>query len=128
MVENSTTTGVNVAQLVGRHDGTLDVRVYDWSSFLTEYFRPLPGIKKYHHFRFSKDEPGVVYSKLYSDSEEVRFMLLKDINAYPPMSLPTEIKPTGLDENRQNYLYKEIRQFCRPGTEDIVCPKPVGAV
>ena len=43
---------VNVAQLVGEADGTSHVSVGDWHSYLNAAFRPLPGIKQHHHFRF----------------------------------------------------------------------------
>ena len=63
MVEGSSTVGVNKAHLVGTHDGRTIVPAYNWSSFLERYFNKLPNIKKYHHFRFSKEEPGKVYFK-----------------------------------------------------------------
>lgn len=59
----SSTTGVNRAQLTGTHDGRVIVPVYNWGAFLEQYFVRVPNIKKYHHFRFSKDEPGKIYSK-----------------------------------------------------------------
>lgn len=40
----------------------------------------------------------------------------------PP--LPSELVPEGLSADRQKYLYDGIRPFCRPGTEDLVCPDP----
>ena len=43
---------VNTAQLVGAEDGTTVVPVGDWQAYLNEFFKPLPGIKKYHHFRY----------------------------------------------------------------------------
>jgi len=43
---------VNVSQLVGEADGTTHVPVSDWQAWLTAFFRPLPGIKQYQHFRF----------------------------------------------------------------------------
>lgn len=42
---------VNESQIVGAQDGTTIVPFADWQSHLTAFFRPLPGIKKYHHFR-----------------------------------------------------------------------------
>ena len=56
-IDNSTVavTGVNVTQLCGFHDGSVIVPTYDWVSFLDTYFKKLPGVKGYHHFRFSKD-------------------------------------------------------------------------
>lgn len=42
----------------------------------------------------------------------------------PSDGFPDQIFPEGLPIDRQQYLYNEIREFCRPGTEDLVCPKP----
>ena len=61
IVETSSSVGVNKAQLVGTHDGKVIVPVYDWATHLGEYFRKIPNISKFHHFRFVSDEPGVVY-------------------------------------------------------------------
>ncbi|CAH3177124.1 unnamed protein product [Porites lobata] len=43
----------NPVQLVGTYDGRIIVPVRDWASFLGQYFRKFPNIKKCHHFRFS---------------------------------------------------------------------------
>ncbi|KAK6167396.1 hypothetical protein SNE40_021432 [Patella caerulea] len=51
VVNSSTSTGVNTAQLVGHENGDILVQQRDWQSFLHPYFRCLPGIKKYQHFR-----------------------------------------------------------------------------
>ena len=123
-IDNSTVTSVNVTQLCGLHDGSVIVPTYDWASFLDPFFKKLPGVKGYHHFRFSKDAPGRVYCKRYADSEEVEFDLLKDQTKLPPYTLPPVIKPLGLDLERKNYLYKEIRQFCKPDFPNLVAPKP----
>ena len=40
----------------------------------------------------------------------------------PPSSIPLE--PKGLDQQRKLYLFKEICQFCKEGTEDFIAPKP----
>ena len=125
MVDTSSNAGVNKAQLVATHDGRVIVPVYDWSTFLGQYFKKLPNIKKFHHFRFSKDEPGVVYCREFLSSPEQAFFLLRNGVAIPPGSvLPQKINPEGLSEERRNYLYREIRQFCKPGTEDLVAPVP----
>ena len=73
MVDTSSNTGVNKAQLVATHDGRVIVPVYDWSTFLGQYFKKIPNIKKLHHFRFSNNEPGVVYCRAYSSSPEQSF-------------------------------------------------------
>ena len=123
LVETSSTAGINKAQLVGTHNGRVIVPVYDWSTFLGQYFKKFPNIKKIHHFRFSKENPGMVYYKEFVTSPEQSFMLLKN-NAILPPTLPNVINPDGLTVERKNYLYREIRQFCKPGTEDIVAPAP----
>ncbi|XP_068684231.1 uncharacterized protein [Montipora foliosa] len=68
----------------------------------------------------------VFYKELVSSPEQ-SFMLLKD-NAIPlpPSTLPDIVNPDpdGLTEERRDYLFCEIRQFCKPGTEDIVAPAP----
>ena len=52
-------------------------------------------------------------------------MLLKNNAILPPPSiLPDIVNPDGLTEERRNYLFREIRQFCKPGTEDIVALAP----
>ena len=124
MVESSSTAGVNKAQLVGTHDGKVIVPVYDWSAFLGQYFVKLPGIKKFHYFRFSKEEPGKIYFKEYSTSPERSLLLLKHPATLPPAVLPAKVNPQGLSQERKQYLHREIRQFCKPGTEDLVAPAP----
>lgn len=124
MVESSSAAGVNRAQLVGTHDGEVIVPVYDWSTFLQQYFVKFPGIKKFHHFRFSKEEPGKLYFKEYSTSPERSVLLLKNPAILPPTVLPVELKPQGLSQERKQYLHRKICQFCKPGTEDLVAPAP----
>ena len=124
MVESSS-TGVKKAQLVGTPDGTVIVPAYDWSSFLEQYFKRVPNIETYRHFRFSKDEPGRVYFKQSNSSpDEQSLMLLKNRAILPLASrLPAKVNPSGLSQERKQYLYREIRQFCKPGTEDLVTRK-----
>ena len=125
MVDTSSNTGVNKAQLVLTHDGRVIVPVYDCSTFLGQYFRKIPNIKKFHHFRFFKDEPRVVYCPEYLSSPEQVCVLLKDGAVIPPGSvLPQRINPERLSDECRNYLYREIRQFCKPATEDLVAPVP----
>ena len=125
LVETSSSTGVNKAQLVGTHNGRVIVPVYDWISFLGQYFKKLPNITKFHHLRFSWENPEMVFYKEFVSSPEQSFMLLKRNIILPPsLTLPNEINPEGLTEESKNYLYGEIRQFCKTGTEDLVAPAP----
>jgi len=57
LVETSSSAGVNKAQIVATHDDRVIVPVYDWVSFLGEYFKKIPNLKKFHHFAFSKETP-----------------------------------------------------------------------
>ena len=50
----------NVSQMVHMEDAKI-VPTYDWPSFLLPHFTNIPGIKKYHHFRFSSATPGTVF-------------------------------------------------------------------
>jgi hypothetical protein len=125
MVDCSSDVGVNKAQLVGTYDYQVMVPVYDWASFLQPYFRKLPNIKKFHHFRFSRDSPGEVCCKELVSSDEQNFLLLKNKELRPPREVfPDTVRPEGLTEERKSYLYREIRQFCKLGTEDLVAPCP----
>ena len=100
VVETSSPTGVNRAQLAGTRDGKVIVLVYDWSAFLGQYFRKIPNITKYHHFRFDVSEPGIIYYREYVSSKEQKFDLLKQLTILPPSDLPPIIKPNGLDAER----------------------------
>lgn len=52
-------------------------------------------------------------------------MLLKDpSNLLQQGILPSQIKPEGLSDERKGYLFHEIRQYCKSGTEDLVAPAP----
>ena len=67
----------------------------------------------------------MVYYKEFANSPERSFMLLKHQAVLPPSTTtPPVIEPNGLSEERKHYLHREIRQFCKPGTEDIVAPAP----
>ena len=123
-VDNSTVTGVNISELCGRHDGTVLVPVHDWATYLQPFFKKISGITKYHHFRLSKEQPGVVFCREFVDSPETQWQILKDVSDKPPARLPPIITPPGLDDDRKRYLFREIRPFCRPGTEDLVAPEP----
>ena len=42
----------------------------------------------------------------------------------PPAVRPVTVRRQGLSQERKQYLYREIRQFCKPGTEELVAPAP----
>ena len=51
---DSSPSGINKAQLVGTHNGTVLVPVYDWASFLEQFFTRLPNIKSNSPGKWSK--------------------------------------------------------------------------
>ena len=56
---------------------------------------------------------------------ESTFVMLFDEEWQPAAhELSTAITPAGLPLARQLYLYKQIREYCRDGTEYLVCPNP----
>ena len=114
----------NVAELVGREDGTRNIPVYNWSEFLAPHFKKVPQLKSYHHMTFSSEAPGALVLKLAADSEEELLQLLRDGWQPSPRDLPAVIPPPGLTMDRQWYLYNHIREYCTEATKDVVCPRP----
>ena len=68
VVNNSTITGVNIAQKVGTEDYEVIVPQADWQAFLQPFFPVMPGIKRYRHFCFDSTQPGMLFRKEYADS------------------------------------------------------------
>ena len=116
----------NVPQLVCDENGGTIVPTYDWTNFFAPHLKKLIGIKKYHHFRFTSSEPGVVYVKEHADTAEVRMDLNKSSPPWVPDKdeLPSVVSPKGLSAERQWYLYDHIRPFCPDSDKDITCPLP----
>jgi len=123
VLKRSTVSGVNVPQLVGSESGETFVPCRNWQQLLDTYFRTLPKIKSYHHFRFTSSKPGVVFVKEFHDSPEIECDLLVG-KAVVSTDLPDIIPAPGLDNKRQWYLFNQIRDFCRESVQDVVCPKP----
>ena len=121
---------VNHAQLVGTQDGQVLVPTYDWAQFFDTRFKQtaLKGIKAMHHLTFSRLKPGVVTVKDSVTSPERDITLLLDKNWKPTATdLPPIIPPQGLSQERQQYLYDKIREFCPPECQDLMCPRPTQA-
>ena len=57
---------VNQAQLIGKEDRTSFVEVGEWQQHLSRYFKPFPGIKKFHLFRFDAEHPGKLFAKFFN--------------------------------------------------------------
>ena len=109
-------------------DGNQCYQYYGWDSWLSEYFCDLPQITKFHHFSFTKNRPGEVIAKETIDGKDHKFNLLKDKNFRFDGIKPDRsfiMKPTGLSNERQWYLYKNIREYI-PLLKDKneTCPRP----
>ena len=119
----NTSSKMNKPVLVGDECGTSHVSVYDWKSFLAEKFKPLPGIKKCHFFRFGQS--SIVEARADSAAAgELHNLRREGVTA--SSDLPDPIQPPGLSKKRQWYLYRQIREFVSPDKQDIVCPLPEG--
>ena len=70
VVKESSPSGKNKAQLTVTSSGSREVHWIDWSQFFQHFFKPIPGITTYHHFKVSKAEPGIVTVKEYANSPE----------------------------------------------------------
>lgn len=123
-IEQSTPTSkVNTAISVGNEKGDVDINVYDWQGFFTENkCSKVPHITKFNHFEFYSDNKGKVVCKSEIDGIEFIHTIFKSLNG--PSGFPEVIKPPGLSEGRKQYLYKNIRPFCKDQYKDILCPFP----
>ncbi|XP_035246446.1 uncharacterized protein LOC118212563 [Anguilla anguilla] len=82
---------VNIAQVCGKENGEVIVPTYDWTSFLSTYFRKVGGIKKNHHFHF-REGSGIIEIKEFCDSGATQQDLLR--GGVPlPSKMPDQILP-----------------------------------
>ena len=63
---------INIAQLVGKENGTTIVHQYNWSEYFRSYFKrqAFDGIKSLHHLIFEDSRRGQVVVIQVSDGEE----------------------------------------------------------
>lgn len=67
---------------------------------------------------------GDCFCKEHWNSEEKAVTLLRDVENLPePAAVPPVISPKGMSCERSDYLFRDIREFCRPETEDLVAPQ-----
>ena len=112
----------NVPQLYNTENGW---KWYEWDQFLEQYFKPIPGIRKFRHFRFSSEFPGSVFVKQMSNGPEQQIDILRCPSDEIPANYPPIVHPAGLTKERQLYLYNKIRPFIRdPSCKDLTCPSP----
>lgn len=113
---------MNEAQLVGREDGTIIVKQYDWAKFFSAYFKrnAFDGIKSFHHLKFDAKKPGVVVVRKDTDGTETTLQVLKkshrNWNPSPDIKL-RQIVPPGLSRSTcmkksGNLSQKTSRTLC----------------
>ena len=120
VVDNSAFSNVAVLKYKGDRSSEWDWR--DWKTFLSQYFKRLPGISKYQHFRFSSEYPGYVFVKKGADDNEVKIDLLKKRStALNITGLPTVLPDAGFSAERKKYLYRTLRQYVRPVNQENFC-------
>lgn len=106
------------------------VNWYKFDAFLKPMFQPIPNVKKYHSFRFSRENPGVVMVKEWSTcTEEIAINIVKrGFNARQlPREIPSSYIPTNipLTPARCWYMYDNLRKFCTSIEKmDLLAPLP----
>lgn len=100
----------------------------NWRDFFKKYFRPIPHLLSYFHFRFSRESIGVVECKARIHDDWTQFQMLK--RGVNPRDLelrrgPREvIPPGGLSLARQKYLFTKVRFLVNDRSKkEQVCPK-----
>lgn len=111
---------MNISRLVGSERGNTEVVTYDWTNFLSQYYRKLKKIKQFHHFFFEASGNVKAQANLISPCETENIVKkLPDTT-----SLPQIIPANGLSIQRQWYLYQDIRPFVAEEFQDLVAPRP----
>ena len=128
VVLTSTTKSINIPQLISEpsSDNTL-VPVRAWKSFLENYFRKIPNLTRYQHFRLSSSDPGRVFIRQFPSSAEFSFSIIKDQDKLQAVLTtdPELISRQGLSAERAWHLYENVRRHCDGNIHtDSTCPKP----
>ena len=97
----------------------------DWKSFLNRIFKPVPSIKKYHHFIFRSDKPGTVIVKERIDAPEKEIKILRvPLDQFDREARPDIIHAAGFSRERQRYLYSTVRPLVRLQHRNAFCHPP----
>lgn len=126
VVEKSTTCLQNKVYIIGGENTSQPFCYYDWDEFLCTYFKHVPQITSYQHFRFTKDKIGTVFVRKFANTEEESIVIIKEDTTVDKVLLPSILHPSGLSVERQVYLFEHIRAFCDEKYRDVTCPQPRG--
>ena len=94
-VVNRSAPSVNLSQLYASQAGDIIVPVFDWTSYLSSFFKKLPGLLKYHHFHFSAGST-MVSVQHFCDSPLIEFDLSQHQGPRMFSDLPPEAHSSGL--------------------------------
>ena len=90
-VVNKSSTS-NVAVLYLNKNGEQQWEWADCKAFLSAQFKPVPNIRKYHHFRFSKEEPGCVFVKTAVEDQLERKVNIRKVEPLRDYERPPVIQ------------------------------------
>lgn len=124
VVRNSSV--VNECILMGDEQGLLIVEFRKWANFFQEQgWKTIPKILSYYHFEFDRDFPGTVLCKktLHDASTSYTIGLLDEVALPISDSIFDEVW-TGMSPERQQELFNDLREYCSPETQDILCLEP----
>lgn len=96
-------SGQSIPQVTKHMDGRKPVNWYDWKSYFCTMYKTIPNITTYHHFRFDKKCPSIVFVRILVDSPE-HAVTISSIDAIDIHKLPDEVIPKGLGLKHQWYL------------------------
>eukprot|EP00117_Sycon_ciliatum_P026655 scpid103641/ scgid21833/ len=72
-------------------------------------FKAIKGIRKLHHFTFSRDFPGIMRVRQSLKAEVEHSIFRSSVPTIQVSGLPPPQAKSGLSYDRSKYLYKEIR-------------------
>ncbi len=125
VIELSTIGGYNRCQRYRVGQGRAVIQFRKWSSWLGQFFRKLPEITKYQHFRIDWNQPGQILVKESVDGEEQAVTLLKQNAPVFGEQSPPVHECKALPAQRQWYLYEMIRPHIPSDADkDATAPEP----
>ncbi|GFO23746.1 hypothetical protein PoB_005025100 [Plakobranchus ocellatus] len=108
----------------GNEAGEVCVPSYQWTAFLSTLFKKFVGIEQFQYFPFLEDGSVAACSADVMEDEVICNLLKKSTKLPLSNRFSVEKKLAGLDLKRQNYLYREIREFVSDYDKDTMAPKP----
>ncbi|RGB22609.1 hypothetical protein C1646_775819, partial [Rhizophagus diaphanus] len=98
VIEKLTIRGFNKVQTIYDKNKNRVVHFYNWTEFLSKYFKSIPNILQYHHFILHKDNIGKVEVKKKIDENTQTINIMKSNKI---IGFLQEIFPKGLSNERK---------------------------